>query len=165
MTGDFRAARLALRVAALGLVFATPVAADAPTSGVDRQYEPFRSGDPAIVDRFTQLEWDRPVTYDARTAFDEAAASCASEGRRLPSLKELLTIVDEEPHAEYDSGRLELVARYIDRQAFPKTPAEEFWTSSSKDETTVFTVDFATGKTQTANAAQDKRRVRCVKAR
>jgi hypothetical protein len=60
-------------------------------------------------------------------------------------MKDLLTLVDEEPHAEYEDGGIVLKA--IDGKAFPATPAAPFWTSSvyAPDPTRAWVVDFATG--------------------
>jgi hypothetical protein len=155
--------RIALRIAVLGLAVSLPVSADAPISGPDQQYENFDSGNKLITDRFTHLVWDRPsAPYPDKMNFAEANAYCQSLGTmRLPSLKELLTLVDEEPHYEYDGTRN--VERYIDQRAFPKTPAEPFWTSSMKNvDLDVWTVDFRTGQTAGAQL-DDSRRVRCVR--
>ena len=144
------------------LALALPVSADAPIGGADQQYENFDSGNRIIVDRFTHLAWDRPAPpYPAKMSFTAARDSCPS-GMRLPSLKELLTLIDEEPHEEYDGTKN--VPRYIDARAFSGTPAEAFWSSSMKDAATVWTVDFGTGETKTADVG-DQRRVRCVQFR
>lgn len=151
-----------LRGVMVGLAVALPVSADAPNSGEDRQYETFDARDPVISDRFTKLVWRRSVP--SAMTFDEAVNHCAEVGTgamRLPSLKELLTLVDEEPHEKYDGEKI--VVRMIDRAAFPSTPAEEFWTSSKSSASKAWTVDFGTGMTSQADInAGDKRRVRCV---
>jgi hypothetical protein len=153
--------RLTLRIALLGVVVALPVSADAPTGGADQQYENFDSGNKVIEDRFTRLVWDRPSEpYPAVMNFAAASTYCKG-AKRLPSLKELLTIVDEEPRLDYDIERQRNVLRYIDEAAFPKTPAEGFWSSSLKNASEAWTVDFGTGETKTANMG-DARRVRCV---
>jgi hypothetical protein len=70
------------------------------------------------------LTWQRRVPTDSFSA-DDASAYCAGleldgeRGFRLPSMKELQTIVLEE-HAD----------PAIDTQVFPDTPSEQFWTSS-----------------------------------
>jgi hypothetical protein len=75
-------------------------------------------------------------------------------------MKELLSLVDETPHLEYDVNQY--AARLIDRQAFFGTPPEEFWTSSVRpDGNRYMTVDFGTGRTADALPG-DSRRVRCV---
>jgi hypothetical protein len=156
---------IVLRVAALGMVFALPVFADAPVGGADQQYANFDSNTPYITDRFTHLVWERPTSeYPQKMDLDGAKAHCTTVGSsfRLPSAKELLTIVDEQPHGEYEVNQL--VDKYIDRSAFPRTPAEEFWTSSIVEASPVLraaTVDFGSGVLRYASST-DLRRVRCV---
>lgn len=153
-----------LRALVLPLIFAVPVFADAPTGGPDQQYESFIWSDETITDRYTQLVWERPSPpYPPKVTFVEAQEHCgALGGFRLPSMKELLTLVDEEPHREYEIDRL--VVKYIDRNAFRGTPAAEYWTSSVKATSPMrlFTVDFGSGTVADA-LSDDKRHVRCVR--
>ncbi|MFO0739359.1 MAG: DUF1566 domain-containing protein [Labilithrix sp.] len=143
---------LILHAAAAGIVFSMPVWASAPITGDAAQYRPFESSAPFIFDRKTQLQWQRGRS-DKQVTF--ANAKC-TEGR-LPSLKELLTIFDEEPAARYNGTAYE--NRFIDQQAFglvqgdstrDRTPAGAFWTSSfvDEDQENVWTVDFKTGNVQ-----------------
>ena len=145
------------------LAFALPVSADAPTSGPDRQYESFTEADREIIDHFTRLRWERPnalgAPYPSAMTYAAALQFCANGGRRLPSMKELLTIIDEDPHFEYDATAV--TQRMIDRQAFSGTPPEEFWTSSLEPSGRRVTVHFGNGTTLDANPG-DARRVRCV---
>jgi hypothetical protein len=147
-------ARFPLRGVVLALVIASPVLADAPSD----QYEFFSAESSKIKDRKTGLEWDRSVSGPV----EFTNVSCDG-GTRLPTLKELLTLVDEEPHYEYDEVQLKNVPKMIDRAAFGvRTPTDKpYWTSSSNDSEDVWTVDFATGETKPANRG-DKRYVRCV---
>jgi hypothetical protein len=151
------------RMAVALFLIALPVAADAPFEGADRQYDLFTDADTQIVDRFTRLEWSRPrsPTYPAVVSFADAQVRCANEGRRVPSLKELLSLVDEEPHLEYEGT--ETVSKMIDRRAFSKTPSDDFWTSSVRPGGKIVTVSFGTGLTSEANPT-DQRRLRCVRA-
>ncbi len=149
---------LAIPILLLGVALAPAVSADAPVGGPDQQYANFVRTDSIITDRWTKLQWERPVP--ARKTFDEAKAYCKAP-MRLPSLKELLTLVDEEGHEFYDEDKLAVGRRYIDRLAFPNTPAEPFWTSSRKGSGDYWTVDFATGETG-FSASTTPRRVRCV---
>ncbi len=78
-----------------------------------------------VRDRGTGLTWQRSVPPGS-FAFDGAAAYCAqltTGGRawRVPSMQELLTLIDEHAAA----------APMIDAKAFPGTPGEPFWTSSA----------------------------------
>lgn len=148
----------------LGATLALPVYADAPIRGADRQYDYFTDLDTVITDNFTRLTWERPRigAYAPPMTLAEARTYCANAARRLPSAKELLTLVDEEPHDEYESGAL--VPKAIDRPAFRGTPADEFWTSSQRPDGSYVTVHFGTGATGQASAG-DARRIRCVTAR
>jgi hypothetical protein len=148
---------------ALGIALRTPpVSADAPIEGADKQYENFTATDKDIHDHFTQLTWERPASatpYAARMNFAAANVYCANGFRRLPTLKELLTLVDEEPHLEYDGTQN--TPRMIDSRAFPRTPPEAFWTSSPEG-SGYATVDFKDGRTGVA-LPDDVRRIRCVR--
>jgi hypothetical protein len=157
--GSMRKLLFALRAVMLGIAVAMPVSADAPNSGPDRQYEDFTASERTITDRFTGLVWERSVS-SPRT-FADAKAYCANASRRLPSMKELLTLVDEEPHDEYEVSQN--VPRLIDRSAFPKTPAEDFWTSSLKSNGKIGTVNFRDGTTGEASETFPLR-VRCVES-
>jgi hypothetical protein len=141
----------------LGLALVViPAAADAPPD----QYEQFDRDTPEIHDLHTTLRWQRsvgpsPVTYA------QAEIACQGFGGTLPTVKELLTIVDEEPHQEYE-GR-QIVSKMIDGQAFPSTPiGQPFWTLTPSGATKYWTVSFADGTTSTVDATGTAY-VRCVK--
>ncbi len=74
-----------------------------------------------VIDGKTGLTWQRGVAPVGKTWAD-AKAYCPTVGAnfRLPSVKELLTIVD-----------LTKSDPAIDTAAFPGTPATYFWTSSA----------------------------------
>jgi hypothetical protein len=78
-----------------------------------------------VRDVATGLTWQRAVPADT-FAFDAAISHCSQltlagkPGWRLPSLVELLTLIDERAA---DSPM-------IDRVAFPDTPGEPFWSST-----------------------------------
>lgn len=78
-----------------------------------------------VRDLGTGLTWQRAVA-DQRLSFDAARSYCegldlaGAQGWRVPSLPELLTLIDD---------RVE-DAPMIDRAAFPDTPGEAFWSSS-----------------------------------
>jgi hypothetical protein len=80
---------------------------------------------PSMVrDVATGLNWQRAAT-GAPMMFDGAAAYCTAlnldgkTGFRLPTLVELLTLIDERAKAPM-----------VDATAFPSTPKEPFWSSS-----------------------------------
>lgn len=78
-----------------------------------------------VRDLGTGLVWQRS-TPEQTFAFDQARAYCGQlalagqTGWRVPSMTELLTLIDEGAKA----------APMIDAAAFPNTPGEAFWTST-----------------------------------
>lgn len=86
------------------------------------------TGNGTVYDTKTKLTWQQTVpstTYswaDAKTYCGSAAvsASLGGTGWRLPTYKELVTIV----------GYLQTTAPLIDPNAFPGTPATLFWSAS-----------------------------------
>ena len=148
---------------ALALVVA-PVFADAPAD----QYVPYVRTFTEITDAKTGLVWRRAV-LPQRFTFSDASStpvSCKNDlmqpYRGLPTMKELLTLVDEEPHNEYENGTL--VPKAIDRNAFPGTPAAEFWTASefAPDTSKAWVVDFKTGVARAVDKTS-MHYVRCVR--
>jgi hypothetical protein len=139
--------------------------ADAPPD----QYVNFDQADTVITDAQTGLHWQRTVTQTS-ASFALAVADCSglslgtfSSGWRLPSYKELLTLVDESPHDEYSNG---LVIVAIDGNAFPGTPVAPnpyYWTSSVSPSGNVFVVEFNHGTSALDVLAQSPQaNVRCV---
>jgi Protein of unknown function (DUF1566) len=142
---------------------ATLARADAPSD----QYNLFNGGSDVIKDQRTALSWQRvasptPVDQDAAFAACAALSLSLTTGWRVPSYKELLTLVDEAPHTEYENGQL--VAKAIDPDAFPGTAIDHaYWTSSpyAGVPNNAYTVSFDTG----LPAAEDtlhSNYVRCV---
>jgi hypothetical protein len=147
------------RLAALALVALTSgiVAPALATAPVD-QYGLFDAQDSVIHDTFTKLRWERRVS-SMRVSNAGAITYCSSlaldnGGWRVPTVKELLTIVDEELHPVLESGLV--VQKAIDVNAFPATPSETFRAAD------LFCVDFSSGNARSCNAG-DGLRVRCVK--
>ena len=148
-----------LRIPFALLLFVAPVLADAPPD----QYRPFVRTDAEIRDAQTGLIWLRAGS--GAVPFATALAACPPNGAityRLPTMKELLTLVDEQPHQEYEDGGL--VSITIDPNAFPSTPAVPFWTGSgvAGDSTMAWTVDFSTGVAE-PHAKIESHPVRCVR--
>jgi hypothetical protein len=144
---------------------ALPVAANAPIAPPsEKQYEDFVMADQRIVDRFTRLSWERAVPASAM--FTTAETTICTGGNpplRVPTLKELLTLVDEEPNRFYDVGTGTEIDKMIDLPAFRDSPVDvPYWTSSIDPSGARYTVDFRTGLTGTA-LVTDLRRVRCVR--
>jgi Protein of unknown function (DUF1566) len=94
-----------------------------PPSCSDAGVSPYSSAGVLVHDAGTGLTWQRLVEPDNYT-FQEANEHCAKlsvsgGGWRLPSVRELLTLVD-----------LSRVEPAIDASTFPMTPSEFFWSSS-----------------------------------
>ncbi len=160
-------ARLRATLSAVGLVAIVSLArADAPGD----QYALFNVNSQSITDNLTLLVWQRQAPAQTMT-FTNAVAYCSGlslDGYapwRVPSYKELLTLVDESPHLEYQGGQLVPVT--IDAHAFPPPTLVDryYWTSSPSpaDTTTAYVVDFGSGVAHTSSITQgDSDYVRCV---
>jgi hypothetical protein len=156
--------KLLPRVVLGALLLALPAAADAPT--MPPQYAQFDADSATIKDNFTRLEWDRRaivqnVTYAVGESGCSFLATLQSTGR-LPSIKELLTILDEEPHTEYEFSAL--VAKMIDAPAFADTPVDlPYWSSTpAPGVDRYWTLSFKTGLME-ARLKTDKAHARCVR--
>lgn len=153
--------KIALHVAsAIALVTFTAVAA--PPHAPSDQYGPFDYRSVTIKDTKTKLAWTRSTTKLSASAAETYCGSLGA-GVRLPTVKELLSLVDEVPHDEYEG--LATVTKYIDPAAFPDTPTDQpYWTSTRdlpNGASARLLVDFGTGETRTADVG-DTRNVRCV---
>lgn len=133
--------------------------ADAPPD----QYAQFDATDQTITDNKTTLIWQRHVDTTVRD-LPGARAYCASltlgtevAPFRVPTIKELQTILDEQPHDEYLAGASS--TKYIDRNAFPGTPDGDFITEGPAN---VWTLDFHSGAMNPRSAIATGF-VRCVK--
>jgi len=156
-------------VAFVALVLgSTRAAADAPTN--PPQYDSFTQDDRTIKDLRTLLEWERAVlrndtetnarVYCANTAFG------GTGGGRVPTIKELLTLFDEEPHPEYDivPAPPRNIDKHIDQPAFDGTPVDlPYWTSTPAERTTrLWTLSFMDGA-MTGAEPSSRAHVRCVR--
>lgn len=74
-----------------------------------------------VTDASTKLVWQRSSSAKEMT-WAEANTTCAKASMRLPSMKELQTLVDTTVES--------LEQAKIDTAVFPETPAGSFWTSS-----------------------------------
>jgi hypothetical protein len=146
------------------LLVTAPALANAPVD----QYEPFLIETPTIKDHFTGLEWDRAVSArgalaDAKTWCGGRAAVLGGTAFRVPTSKELMTLVDEQIHYEYEG--ISQPAKAIDRYAFPGTPSEAFWSATllPNQSGKVQAVDFQTGATAVLDMTVAGYRTRCVR--
>lgn len=130
--------RVLPRAVIAAVLLVLPASADAPVD----QYLAFDRDDVAITDNHTTLVWARAVARPA-AAYANPGLKCPAPGR-VPTVKELLTLVDEDPHQEYESSQV--VTKLIDRQAFPNTPTDRpYWTLTPASATEQWAVDFGTG--------------------
>lgn len=145
------------------VLLALPAAADAPRD----QYDRFDGDSVTIKDAFTKLEWDRHgvlenVTYGAAEGGCPFLPSLENVGR-LPTIKELLTLLDEEPHPEYEFGKL--VDKHLDGTAFFEAPVNQpYWSSTPAEPGKVWGLSFATGlMQQLPTDPSTKANARCVR--
>ena len=112
-----------------------------------------------VYDTKTKLTWQQSVPSTAY-AWADANIYCAAigatlgaSGWRLPTFRELITIVD------FSQSTMPT----IDTTAFPGTPAVNFWTLTPApgSSTTAMHVSFGNGSVNT-NALSDLNAVRCV---
>jgi hypothetical protein len=123
----------------------------------DGEISPYSVADDSVRDNSTGLTWQRAVAHD-NFQWQAANSFCSKlnvrgGGWRLPSLRELLTLVDL---TRYDPA--------IDGSAFPSTPSELFWTSSPSGEpaAAAWGVNFTRGPSASASV-NTKAHVRCVR--
>ena len=135
------------------------------------QYGLFAEGDRIIHDRFTLLDWERrpkspAVTQAAAATYCGQLAIDSGGPWRLPTYKELLTLVDEK--IEIDSMG---IATAIDLNAFNypfDVVAAEYWSSSNAPNGPPlngdgWTVRFDTGASSTRGISS-LNYVRCVRS-
>lgn len=137
---------------AISLLVAAHAQADAPP-----QHYTAQAG--TVRDNATQLTWQQATDMTKRT-WSEAATYCmqlqlAGTGWRLPTLKELLTVVDP----------ASTTAPVIDSKAFPGTPADTYWSSNSwmGDVNYAWTIDFRLGNSAKDHAKSTGAYVKCVR--
>jgi hypothetical protein len=136
----------------------------APELGQNRYVVSGQSPSETLKDLGTGLVWQRNLSASSYT-FEQARAYCDGleldrPGYRVPSMKELQTLVDE------TKGE----GPAVDEQPFPGTPGGRFWSSSqsAREPTSAWFVNFATGESAEVTTALGeiknlKNRVRCVR--
>lgn len=145
-----RTAPLALAVVCTFTVLAHAVGAP------PEQYQVFNKSSLYIRDYKTGLYWVRQPS--SKGDYPSAQSYCAGQNvlgytYRLPTYKELLSLVDEDPHLEYDPSSGTDKLRYIDPNAFPGTPADFFWSLSRTAGGQAKVVSFGDGTTAERNPA------------
>jgi hypothetical protein len=156
------ALRIALAALA-GLFVALPATADAP----EGQYVAFVRNSPTIQDNYTKLEWERFFTRTLKSGA-QAEAQCVAfgSGGRIPTIKELFTLLDEEPHSEYEFNKT--VVKMIHQPAFGATTGVDaaYWSSTPAEGIDkVWGLSFADGKMVELDASSDapSAYIRCVR--
>ncbi len=129
------------------------VAANAPSGR-------YTAANGTVYDTKTKLTWQQSVSTssylysDASNYCATIGASLGGSGWRVPTIKELQTIVDYSQTA----------APWIDRAAFPATPLHYFWSSTVQAGTTssYWVFDFSAGVVTTPFMTNSCN-VRCVR--
>jgi hypothetical protein len=109
-----------------------------------------------VYDTATKLTWEQVISTSSYTWVDAktycSGLSLNGTGWRLPAIGELQTIVDDSTNPSVDGA------------AFPMTPSEYFWSSSSvvEDPARAWTCFFANGSTYSFAMTAPKS-VRCVR--
>jgi hypothetical protein len=102
-----------------------------------------------VLDRVTGLLWE--PKFGPAAGFGEASARCEALGMRLPSIRELQSIVDENQHAPA-----------LDPAVFPDAGPERAWSQTLRGGDRWY-VDFADGKTYADVFEDDSLASRCVR--
>jgi hypothetical protein len=139
---------------ALAAAAASPARADAPAGR-------YTISGGTVVDTKTKLVWQQTPstsTYtwsNAKTYCPSLASTLGGSGWRVPTLKELLTLVD----------RSRATGPVIDPTAFPATSSVLYWSATTMAWATggAWIVNFATGEATTTGAVTNQNLVRCVR--
>ncbi|MFT3926610.1 MAG: DUF1566 domain-containing protein [Myxococcales bacterium] len=143
-----------------GFVFEDDVTAEHRVRCVRSDATPgqFEVAGPTVRDTATKLTWQQSPPLDAKS-WDDAAVYCreldlGGKGFRLPTIKELHTLVDETKSNPS-----------IDPKAFPGTAPSAYWTSShlTNFEHDVWTVSFDQGFDNWVEDDVGMALVRCVR--
>jgi len=121
---------------------------------IDAGFEDSSVTSDTVVDNYTGLTWERNVGPQLDISGCFAYCAALGDGFRMPTLKELMTLVDP---TKYDPA--------IDGTTFPNTPAGDFWTSTEAQPATgyYYYMEFDYG--QVVNDSSDSSSalyVRCV---
>ena len=154
MSMPTRSRRRQLQTTVLALAWLGAAASSSADAPPDRYTT--NSSQSLVTDVRTGLVWQEPPAAATYT-WEQAQAYCRNlsiggmRGFRLPTLKELLTLVDPVR-----------VRPAIDLRAFPNTSLDWFWTSSNRHSAGPAAVSFETGASSYF-AATDGLRARCVR--
>ena len=111
------------------------------------------SGEGTVRDTLTKLVWQQQTSSD-KLSWGDANNYCLSLGFRLPTAKELSSLLD----------LTVVTGPTINQVAFSSTQSEEFWTSSPNANAAgeMWCVDFSSGGSSSTGAGSPLR-VRCVR--
>jgi hypothetical protein len=114
-------------------------------------------GADTVVDTVTTLTWQRNVQAATYYNWADAATYCGAlslsgTGWRLPTMKELQSLVDFDTYSPA-----------IDGVAFPATPSSSFWSSTMFNPTYAWAIDFNDGSTSHVTDVAYGCNVRCVR--
>jgi hypothetical protein len=126
--------------------------------------------DKYVIDNWTHLIWQReplasPGSFSFADDYCRTLEIAGVTGWRLPTIKELLTLVDERPRRVTDDWQI-TEDKLTDYNAFPRSPTGEYWTSSRQvGMDRVWTIDFADGQTSSGPIYETRpsRYTRCVR--
>jgi hypothetical protein len=115
----------------------------------------------SVVDTKTKLTWQQVVPAEVFQTLPDAQTYCAGLGAtlggagwRVPTVKELLSLVDYSQAA----------APMIDPTAFPATPTDYFYTASKNPKGLLFSFDLVHGGVTTmGNLGPGPYEIRCVR--
>lgn len=149
-----------VRHAVSALVVVTVLGMGAASAVADAPLGQYTISAGTVLDNKTKLVWQRAVapgsyTWTAATSYcTNNTAALPGAGWRLPSVSELLSIVDDSRSAPA-----------IDPSAFPSTPPDLFWTSSpyQPSPSDGWAISFSDGYSTTATLASYSINVRCVR--
>ena len=148
-----------LSVAAAVLGAAAIVAVRAGRGGAEAPPGRYAVGAETVLDNQTGLVWQQPYDPNDRTwtdalAYCEGLSLAGYDDWRLPSYKELLTLVD-----------FRSFSPAIDAAVFPETGSARFWSSSPIPAHTdlAWSVSFVNGEASGDETAVWSQQVRCVR--
>jgi hypothetical protein len=109
-----------------------------------------------VFDTKTRLTWERSLGENltaagAKERCGNLGATLGGSGWRVPTVKELFTIVDFSAAPP---------TTLIDADAFPQTPAVTFWTTTPNDTQRIQCVNFSNGRN---GCGMDLNASRCVR--
>jgi hypothetical protein len=145
---------------AIAVTFTMGMIASLPLARANAPAGRYTVANGTVTDTKTTLVWQQSVSATTLYNWTDAKSYCAGlgatlggSGWRLPTVRELLTIVD----------RSQATGPVIDQTAFPSTPAVAVWTATVWQSTGAWIVMFDTGRATTTGTYPNQNVVRCVR--